>query len=448
MIEVSRCTLKDLEDKLNNEFKDLDNIVYMVYPWSKTNTLDLATTLNKLEKEYTNLINTAFFMFDYNKDAVRELEFNNTHFTTEIANNLARVVLEELTSRESCNIVFVEEKLSPKTAALWVALKKIITSTDQNKVDGGVDLNILDSKDMADYKRIVDLFTKALDTQFINITKTVELEEKAIDKEKSQENTADIIETSNKVYNALLKDIESKEKKYITLEKSTIAREFKCSLLAVTKAYEKLKTDGLIDDNDNPITNHRVNDKDLIGLENNLKSVINSYRNKNIHKEDLLTTINQIIEEAYNSENTNAKRVEAMSKDDIENYSYAFHIETSVVISIRGSGGCKTNIPITEHSGIKDVLYMKFDDTTQDDGYCTPISVAQGNEISDFVNLWIDKVDKIIFQCEYGESCSVGCAEATLEHFFNTRLDENKLINMNSLCYKTLLDAYERNATE
>ena len=60
---------------------------------------------------------------------------------------------------------------------------------------------------------------------------------------------------------------------------------------------------------------------------------------------------------------------------------------------------------------------------------------AQGDEIANFINKWKDNVDKIIFQCEYGESRSVGCASAVSEYMFNKKLPDEIRDDMNCLCY-------------
>lgn len=119
---------------------------------------------------------------------------------------------------------------------------------------------------------------------------------------------------------------------------------------------------------------------------------------------------------------------------------------THIIISIRSPGATKAEIPFNDNC--LDILYLEFhdfDDRNRDyPDYIKLFTVPDAELLLKFVDMFSDKIDLIICQCEAGISRSAGVAGA-LSKIFNkddTEFFKNYLPNI--LVYRTIYETYEK----
>lgn len=129
------------------------------------------------------------------------------------------------------------------------------------------------------------------------------------------------------------------------------------------------------------------------------------------------------------------------NKKAIEEYAMQEHNKTSIVISITSKNSSKAAIKSDNNNKIKDIQFVRFNDTDSKDG----IEDTDAYKIKQFIlNHINDKdLDLIIVQCEAGQSRSAGVAAAIMKYLWNddTKIFNNKLYKPNMLCYRKVLNA-------
>ena len=98
---------------------------------------------------------------------------------------------------------------------------------------------------------------------------------------------------------------------------------------------------------------------------------------------------------------------------------------------------CKLN-------GIKDILFLNFNDTDSKDLVSGCINDEDAENIKQFILKYTedDSIDLIIVNCEAGVSRSTGVAAAIMKYLWNddSEVFNNSKYNPNMLCYRTVLD--------
>lgn len=132
------------------------------------------------------------------------------------------------------------------------------------------------------------------------------------------------------------------------------------------------------------------------------------------------------------------------SQYDAEAYSVEEHSEVSVIISIASENMPNANISVHEANGIKDVLFMNFNDTDSKDLTSGCINDEDAENIKEFIEKYIenDSIDLIIVHCEAGVSRSAGVAAAIMKYLWNddSAIFDNSKYHPNMLCYRTVLN--------
>lgn len=444
MIKVNICSLERLSEKLKTDFKNENNIGIVLYPWAE-NSEELMWLMHNIECGNENLKDTKFYMFDYNKEVVKDIELKDNYFNNDIANHMAEYVLNSTMSYEDCNIIIIETNVTIKADAVASTLWNNLVDTEECG-DYIRKVGDTDTEDTKDFNRIVTLLSKALDRAFTKLKHDTEIELKlAKEMENAITNCAENKE--NDIYNEILVGIlDNGEVGEKIPTREEISKHFNCSIMTAINVYTMLINQGYIDE-DGVIISHRMfNEAQLHEMEHALRDVIKQYKENGIPQEDLVGVINYFLKSIYedDSKETVKTSIDTMSSEEIEAYAMNKNKSTSAIISIYSSGGRKADIKLKEYNLIKDVLYLKIDDATRDDGYSLIMTDHEGDEVVDFVYKWLNKVDTIIFQCEYGESRSVGCAEAVMEMLLNSKFDDEKTLGMNRHCYNTVKRAFKR----
>ena len=158
-------------------------------------------------------------------------------------------------------------------------------------------------------------------------------------------------------------------------------------------------------------------------------------------------------------------RFVVMSRRDAVQYSYKPHMETSVIISICDSYDLSAKFKRMTSNGIKDILYLSFDDVqlpsgaseryvwkkdegllfdTLDNAPYVVISEKDAKNIVSFVKKWYDKVDTIIVHCNAGISRSSGVCAAIMKAMTgdDSQIFESSKYMPNTTCYKTVLEEF------
>lgn len=128
------------------------------------------------------------------------------------------------------------------------------------------------------------------------------------------------------------------------------------------------------------------------------------------------------------------------SKKEMEEYAMQEHNKTSIVISIASKNNDKANIKSDYNNKIKDIQFVRFDDTDSLGG----IECIDASKIKRFLlkHIGDTDLDLIIVQCEAGQSRSAGVAAALMKYFWNddTTIFNNHKYTPNMLCYRTMLN--------
>lgn len=132
------------------------------------------------------------------------------------------------------------------------------------------------------------------------------------------------------------------------------------------------------------------------------------------------------------------------SQYDTEAYSMEEHDETSVIISIASCNMEHADIVPCELNGIKDVLFLNFNDTDCKDLTSGCINDEDAENIKEFVQKYEedDSVDLMIVHCEAGVSRSAGVAAAIMKYLWNddSAIFDDSKYHPNMLCYITVLN--------
>lgn len=153
-----------------------------------------------------------------------------------------------------------------------------------------------------------------------------------------------------------------------------------------------------------------------------------------------------------------------LSRKDAVRYCKQEHKEKSIIISICDSSEFFQKLSKTSTNGVKDILYLSFDDIEdinfdshrylkKDEGFIIDnftgcsykvISKEDANRIVDFINIWYDKVDRIIVHCVAGISRSSGTCAAIKKAMTGNDNDifKNPRYVPNMTCYKTVLSCF------
>lgn len=134
------------------------------------------------------------------------------------------------------------------------------------------------------------------------------------------------------------------------------------------------------------------------------------------------------------------------SQKDIESYAMQEHKEKSILISIASKCMPSAMVIPCRVNGIKDVLFLNFNDTDCNDLVSGCIEKRDALEIKQFILKHMNDtdLDLIIVQCEAGQSRSAGVAAALMKYLWNddTAIFNNHKYTPNMLCYRTVLNEF------
>lgn len=148
-------------------------------------------------------------------------------------------------------------------------------------------------------------------------------------------------------------------------------------------------------------------------------------------------------------ENSNNDRIKVCVKSRklAEDYSKEKHDETAILISIAARDQEDADVRCTDENGLKDILFLHFNDTDsleEDSGHITD---ADAEQIKTFVEKYENdpSVDMIIVNCGAGQSRSAGVAAAVLMHLTrsDSHIRDDRQYTPNILCYNTVRRAFE-----
>ena len=132
------------------------------------------------------------------------------------------------------------------------------------------------------------------------------------------------------------------------------------------------------------------------------------------------------------------------SQYDAEAYSMEKHDETSIVISIASYYMPSAMIIPCKLNGIKDIIFLNFNDTDCKDLVSGCIKDEDALNIKEFIQRYEEdeSIDLIIVHCEAGVSRSAGVAAAIMKYLWNddSAIFDNKRYHPNMLCYRTVLN--------
>lgn len=133
-------------------------------------------------------------------------------------------------------------------------------------------------------------------------------------------------------------------------------------------------------------------------------------------------------------------KISVMSRISAEEYSMQKHDEASVVISINGVYDTIAQIVKTEQNNIRDILFLRFDDT---DTGALAINKLDTLKIKNFVNKH-KSMSNMIVHCGAGQSRSAGVAAAILKYLYNddTQIFNNRRYTPNMKCYRAVLETF------
>ena len=447
MVSIDKCTFDNIVEYMNNT-NVKNNILLIVYPWGR-DISEIMGTISEIEISSEKISDYKLFSFDIHKDHVADIGLTNTFFTKEIADTMGEFIVDTVSTNEDCHFIVVEFESTVKSDAITKALYDQCCDADENSDINcyTLDTSEWSADDVSDYNRIVSLLTLSIADACTRKVEEIKLEEKAEQEAINRATKKDIRDGTERVYSALLHDIEQAQKSCLSQKKvpslELLSTAFDCSILAAKRALDKLFTEGYIDEDGNIMSIRETDDSVIKELENKFQEIVTSYKRMGIPAEQMMSVFETYIDKIYNSD-IGSKRVIVMDAEQVEKYNLDTNLEKSVIVSIRSTGGRQAFIKPCKLNNIQDVLFLQFDDVSIDDGYSRIMTDAQGDEIVNFISKWIPTVDVIIFQCEYGESRSVGCAEAVSEYIFSKMLPDNITEKMNNLCYNVTYRAIKR----
>lgn len=134
--------------------------------------------------------------------------------------------------------------------------------------------------------------------------------------------------------------------------------------------------------------------------------------------------------------------VEVMNRNNAKRYSFQNHDIKSVIVSITDPDRPINLFERNSGNGIVNVLRLQFEDVCGNSPNAITENDAQ--RIVEFVDKYVDNVDKVIVHCEAGQSRSAGVAAAILKYFTgdDTQIYDNPQYTPNSTCYTKVLQAF------
>lgn len=131
---------------------------------------------------------------------------------------------------------------------------------------------------------------------------------------------------------------------------------------------------------------------------------------------------------------------EVMSRQLARQYSYHTNIPKSIIISITDVES--ENNKFNRNSNIIAVCPVKFDDVEIGEKNC--ITKETAIKIIEFVNSYLNKVEKIVVHCEAGVSRSAGICAALMQIINGSDADifDNPRFCPNMTCYRSIMENY------
>lgn len=136
-------------------------------------------------------------------------------------------------------------------------------------------------------------------------------------------------------------------------------------------------------------------------------------------------------------------RIEVMNKNMVEAYSRKCNIDAAIVISIYSYHNKMANIIKNNTNNIVGLIFLEFNDTdSKDSDFSMQRRHACAIDIFVREHIAANDFDKIIVQCEAGQSRSAGVAAALMKYFNNddTPIFNNPRYTPNMLCYRRTLE--------
>lgn len=139
-----------------------------------------------------------------------------------------------------------------------------------------------------------------------------------------------------------------------------------------------------------------------------------------------------------------------MGRNEAKVYAYKKNDEQDFIIISINSPSEKLNRFDRRNKNLKDILYLSFDDIIEATENEVLMSKLDAFVIKKFIDLWKEKVNRIIIHCTAGVSRSVGVACA-IDRYLNSDDSDiwsNKDYTPNKWCYKLCCEAFEINCTD
>ena len=133
--------------------------------------------------------------------------------------------------------------------------------------------------------------------------------------------------------------------------------------------------------------------------------------------------------------------IQVFSRRDIEKYVTHSHDNSALLISISSYDEFAAKVRHTTYNGIKDVLFLCFDDVDDEVWGIQPIDATLIRRFLE-KNLARYNIDTILVNCGAGQSRSAGVAAALMVYFNGNDkpIFKNPLYKPNMLCYRTVLN--------
>lgn len=133
-------------------------------------------------------------------------------------------------------------------------------------------------------------------------------------------------------------------------------------------------------------------------------------------------------------------KFEVLSRQNAKKMSYKQDIEDCIIISITDIDKEINKFASNPH--IKNICRVQFDDVEINEP--RHITRNDAEKILEFVNHYVDKIDKIVVHCEAGVSRSAGVCAALMQiiNGNDSEIFNNPKFCPNMTCYRTVLTAF------
>lgn len=133
-------------------------------------------------------------------------------------------------------------------------------------------------------------------------------------------------------------------------------------------------------------------------------------------------------------------KFEVLSRQNAKRMSYKQDIEDCIIISITDIDKEINKFASNPH--IKNICRLQFDDVEINEP--RHITRNDAEKILEFVNHYVDKIDKIVVHCEAGVSRSAGVCAALMQiiNGDDSEIFDNPKFCPNMTCYRTVLTAF------